>query len=242
MTILEKYTKEELEFLLNESISFRQFLKKIGSSTNGSSAYNSIKKQLDKLNIIIPIYNCKNNFHDKKRLEDDEVFIENSTYSRGHLKERIIKNNLIEYKCNKCRNKGKWINRELVLQLDHINGINNDNRLENLQFLCPNCHSQTETFAGKSLNKIKKIEKKKYKKNIKIKEIKIKKCLCGEEISLDANNCKKCNNKNQRRVERPSYEILIKEIEELGYNGTGRKYEVSDTAIRKWKKQYEKLI
>ena len=43
-----------------------------------------------------------------------------------------------------------WCDQPLVLQLDHINGVNNDNRIENLCYLCPNCHSQTPTFAGRN--------------------------------------------------------------------------------------------
>ena len=64
----------------------------------------------------------------------------------------VIKNNLINYICaNKlCANPGFWNNKEIVLELDHINGKNMDNRLENLQFLCPNCHSTTLTFSGKN--------------------------------------------------------------------------------------------
>ena len=42
-----------------------------------------------------------------------------------------------------------WNDKKLSLQLDHINGDNSDNRLENLRFLCPNCHTQTETYCSK---------------------------------------------------------------------------------------------
>ena len=249
MTILEKYTKEELELLLKESSSFRQFLIKIGSSSDGSGAYNSIKKQLSKLEIVIPLFESNFYFKSNVRINDEFIFKQNSTYNRSHLKDRIIKNNLIEYKCNKCENNGKWLNNNLVLQLDHINGVNNDNRLENLRFLCPNCHSQTETFAGKKFKKEKipiKVskdialeEKIKEKKVSKRKKTKI--CLCGVKITNSSNLCKNCNNLLQRKNERPEYESLILQIEELGYTGTGRKYGVSDNTIRKWKKQYEKL-
>lgn len=73
-----------------------------------------------------------------------------SNYSRCHLKKRIITQKLIPYKCGVCPIKDIWNDKPLVLVLDHINGIPNDNRLENLRFLCPNCNSQTETFAGKN--------------------------------------------------------------------------------------------
>lgn len=65
-------------------------------------------------------------------------------------------------------------------------------------------------------------------------------CKCGEKMSKNSKTCKKCSSKNQRIVERPSYEQLIKEIEESNYSAVGRKYGVSNNAIRKWKKQYEK--
>jgi len=81
---------------------------------------------------------------------DYEVFVENSDYSRHSLKKRIIKQNLMEYKCQCCGLGDKWNNEIISLQLDHINGINNDNRIENLRFLCPNCHSQQDTYAAKN--------------------------------------------------------------------------------------------
>lgn len=84
-----------------------------------------------------------------KSFNDEDVFIQNSSYSRGNLKKRIIKNNIIAYECSECVNIGIWRDKPLSLHLDHINGIFNDHRRENLRFLCPNCHSQTISYAGK---------------------------------------------------------------------------------------------
>ena len=63
---------------------------------------------------------------------------------------RVIKNNnLINYSCS-CGNTGIWNNKSLTLQLEHKNGNNTDNRIENLEYLCPNCHSQTNTYGSKN--------------------------------------------------------------------------------------------
>jgi len=88
-----------------------------------------------------------------RKFSSDKVFVENSTYARHNLKRRIIEEKLIEYKCVCCGNNGEYNNKPLVLQLDHINGVNNDHRLDNLRFLCPNCHSQQDTYAAKNIVK-----------------------------------------------------------------------------------------
>ena len=59
-----------------------------------------------------------------------------------------------------CYNDGKYNNKPLILQLDHINGINDDNRIENLRFLCPNCHSQEDTYAARNRKNISRKPKK----------------------------------------------------------------------------------
>lgn len=79
---------------------------------------------------------------------DEDVFTENSTYGRHRLKERIIKKSLLEYCCSGCGITDEWNGKPIVLELDHKNGINNDNRLDNLRFMCPNCHSQEPTNSG----------------------------------------------------------------------------------------------
>jgi 5-methylcytosine-specific restriction endonuclease McrA len=78
----------------------------------------------------------------------ENVFCVNSTY-RGknqYLLKRLVREGVKEYKCKIC-GRDEWNNRSLTLHLDHINGDNTDNRVENLRILCPNCHSQTDTYS-----------------------------------------------------------------------------------------------
>ena len=88
-----------------------------------------------------------------RRLTSKVVFCEHSKVVGTSLVRFVRRSNAILYKCVLCGNTGHHHNRILVLQLDHKNGISTDNRKKNLRFLCPNCHSQTDTFAGRSLKK-----------------------------------------------------------------------------------------
>lgn len=99
----------------------------------------------------------------------ENILIQNSKYQNTQsLKRRLINANLMENKCQLCGLGNKWNNKKIVLYVDHINGVHNDNRLENLRVLCPNCHSQTDTFCTKlpKTYPIHKPEKKEYAKLI----------------------------------------------------------------------------
>ena len=85
-----------------------------------------------------------------KKTPDSKVFCEGSSFPRHRLKQRLITEKIVEYKCQMCGLGDMWNGKKISLHIDHINGIANDNRLVNLQFLCPNCHSQTDTYAGKN--------------------------------------------------------------------------------------------
>jgi hypothetical protein len=73
--------------------------------------------------------------------------------NRGHLKRRLIRLGLKQERCEIC-GISEWLGKPLSLALHHINGDGDDNRLENLQLLCPNCHSQTDNFAGRGVARL----------------------------------------------------------------------------------------
>lgn len=109
--------------------------------------------------------------------ELDEILIQNSSYNNNkHLKDRLIQANLLGNTCSEC-GISKWMDKPITLQLDHINGDNKDNRIENLRLICPNCHSQTSTFAGR---------------NKKIKPDKRKCQDCGVEMNKGRSTRKRC--------------------------------------------------
>lgn len=81
-------------------------------------------------------------------IPDTEVFCENSQRATGYVKHVILTKKLLPYRCSVCGVED-WRGSPLVLELDHINGIRNDHRFHNLRLLCPNCHSQTDTWRGR---------------------------------------------------------------------------------------------
>lgn len=92
-------------------------------------------------------------------IDKDLIFIKNSKANPFYLRKYVLMANLFEYKCKGC-GINKWQGKELVLELDHINGCRTDNRPENLRWLCPNCHSQTPNFRGRNKASREKINEK----------------------------------------------------------------------------------
>ena len=145
---------EEFKTIIKNSQSYSDCLRALDLNTKGGSSTDVLKKRIRELNCSVEHFKGKSISSTKYKLE--EILIKDSTYANiSRLKERLIKANLLEHKCHKC-GITEWQNEPIALQLDHINGISNDHRLENLRLLCPNCHSQTDTYAGKNKNKNKK--------------------------------------------------------------------------------------
>ena len=87
----------------------------------------------------------------KLQIPLDEVLVENSTYNRFNLKRRLVESGLLESRCELCGQDEHWNGRLMSLVLDHINGVSNDNRLENLRMVCANCAATLDTHCGRNL-------------------------------------------------------------------------------------------
>jgi len=149
--------------------------------------------------------------------------------SRNHLKMRLLKENVLEEVCSECGIRSIWNGKPLVLQLEHINGKSTDNRLENLCLLCPNCHSQTMTFAGRNCKKTPATY-----------------CVdCKSKINTGSQRCRICSgrvNSDKSRLQnkvRPSCEELKLLLWEKPTVQIATDFGVSDKAVEKWAKAYE---
>jgi Zn finger protein HypA/HybF involved in hydrogenase expression len=205
----------ELDFInaVMSSTSIRQTLIKLNISPKGGN-YRSINNYIKKLNLDTSHFlgqaHNKGKNFGPKRPISD--YLSNEHFITSHkLRLRLIAEGYFEHKCQKCNNT-KWENELVPLELHHVDGNHKNNNLSNIQLLCPNCHSLTNNFRNKKPKKDK-INRKNYNINSKT---------------------------HLRKTYRPEYEILIQEVQQYGYCATGRKYNVSDNAIRKWIKHYEK--
>ncbi len=162
--------------------------------------------------------------------------------SQNKLRKRFKQLNIVPYKCNICGLSPIWNNKPLVLTLDHINGKNKDNCLKNLQWVCPNCDRQLDTYGYKNKKNLEKfiiLHNGNYehfssqnKKNYCID--------CGKEISLQATRCEVCYQKGKRKVNRPDKDNLFLLIKTYkgNFSKIGKIFNVTDNAIRKWCKSY----
>lgn len=165
------------------------------------------------------------------------ILVEHSTYHRNHLKRRLYDEGLKTRVCELCGQGEEWKGRSMALILDHINGVPTDNRLDNLQVVCPNCAATLDTHCGR--------------KNRRDREP--RSCLlCGQRFIPKYTSHRYCSpacgrhskgprepRPERRKVERPSHAQLTADAGSMSFLAIGRKYGVSDNAVRKWLRWYE---
>jgi hypothetical protein len=166
-----------------------------------------------------------------------DALVEGSTYPRGLLKERLFAAGLKARTCELCGQGELWHGRRMALILDHVNGVHDDNRLDNLRILCANCNATLDTHCGR---------------NGRLPPSELECPGCGRSFLPRRARQRYCSRAcgqrapgvrvpqpARRRAVRPPYDELLRDIDALGYVGAGRKYGVSDNAIRKWRRAYE---
>lgn len=223
-SIIWKIDRNSLQRICNESVSKVDVLKKLNLNPyNGNHRTLNLRIEADKIDISLLNSNSKkwrSEFNKRnmsnQTMDDLKIFCVNSKVCQSSIKRRLYKTSYIERKCAVCENTGIWNDKALSLQLNHINGINNDNRIENLEWLCPNCHSQTETYCGR---------------NVKKQHICKK---CNNQFSGYGKICKEC----YRQSHSKKFYITKEELERLigdkiPFTKIGKMFGVSDNAIRK---------
>lgn len=213
--------KELLESLVKECSSLTEILRKLGKSVSGASI-NILKRTLDEYGIqyfFMPIKTVL----EKKPIE--EILQRDTPFSSKDLKQRLVSEGLKADVCEACGLTPVWNNKPITLQLHHKNGDHYDNRLDNLQILCPNCHSQTGNFKSKKPAKI---------------------CIdCGKKISSTSTRCVSCarkyivaKNLDRHHTLYPNKEELLTLITTKSFAEIGRMYGVSDNTVRKWCRKF----
>lgn len=209
----------------------------------GGGNYRSIKKLLTELNPDTSHWIQTKTGPKGKRKTLEELLVKDSDYRfSSALKSRLLTEGILEYRCYTC-GINKWLDQDITLQIDHINGDHLDHRIDNLRLLCPNCHSQTPTHKSKN-KKGKKKKKYKMSKSLKAaveasekkKKYKKNNCkVCGKGITNEASKCKSCYGKEREKtkIEWPPTEELFIKVRETSYVQVAKELGVSDNAVRK---------
>jgi hypothetical protein len=223
-----RFDMETIVNIIKSSKNRRDVLNKLNWDMK-TCGYRKLNRYIKKNNIDISHFETRSQQYERtkdliflnKKKSLDKILVSNSTYlNTSSLKKRLYKEGLKQPICEECGQDENWRDKHISMVLDHINGVYDDNRFENLRIVCPNCNAALPTHCGRNS-----------KRNGKIKILKT-----NEEKKIN----KKFQSINARTTKRPSIEQLNSDINLLGYVGTGKKYGVSDSAIRKWIKFYEK--
>ena len=188
-SLITQCSDEEFINIIKSSFTYKEALEKLGYNHSGG-AYITLRKRIKSLNIST----------------------EHMTPTRRYgssIRRRVLQDKLVTYKCAICGNTGTWRGKPLTLTLDHINGNHYDNRIENLQFVCPNCDSQQSTFGAR--NKMKYTIDQQYapvqKREPKLPQVTLK----------------------------VTKEQFLKELKTFtSFTELGKRFSVSDNAVRKW--------
>lgn len=223
-------SKEEMTEIVKKSHNIKECLEKMGCPS-GHGNYPTFYRYKRLYDLDTSHFTKKEIKNTKNRGEyrpiadykdENPVLIKGSIFLR-----KLVKEGYKEYCCEKC-GITEWNGEHISLQLHHKDGNHYNWDVDNLMVLCPNCHSQTDNYCGKSMRN-------KNKKKYFCSE-------CGKETSKKTKTglCAECMAKLQRKVERPSKEELKEILKSVNGNflELSRRFGVSDVAIRKWCRKY----
>lgn len=234
--LMLRYPREEAEAAVAASNSYAEVLRRLGLRAAGGN-HAPLRRYVDQI-WRIPTHHFGTRPRVaivNERVPLQAILVKDSTFSRRSLKQRLYSEGLKERSCEFCGQTELWYGCRMSLILDHINGIHDDNRLENLRILCPNCAATLDTHCGR---------KKRFEDRLcegcgqAFHPRSRTQCFCSRACGCRHNRRRRGPQPHWRKVPRPPLEQLLEEVESLGFLGTGRLHGVSDQAIRKWIRAY----
>jgi hypothetical protein len=207
---MPRYNNQALEEAVKTSKTIKEALIKLDLHAAGGS-YRQFKHYCQKWGVdyshfLTASERAKEHLSRRTKISMEQILIENSTYSRTHLKRRLYKEGYKKRECELCGQGEEWRGKKMSLILDHINGVHNDNRLENLRIVCPNCNATLPTHCGKHRRKVKK------------------------QTNPD---WRRAPRPYAEKIDWPDNQTLRQMVEDSNYSAVGRKLGVSDNAVRK---------
>lgn len=222
MTRKTKYSKEELVAALDGAKSIRDVISNLGLNIN-SGNYRAVKGYYLRRDLNLPEFDYSSAGDSLKsfnRIPDDKWFVYGTMRGGQSSRKRLVASGLKD-ECQICGLGATWNDRPIVLQVDHIDGDRFNNVVGNLRILCPNCHSQTETYSNNGRSK-----RNKY-------------CQCGLKISRQSESCRSCASKknktggSQLKFNFPPIPDLLKMLAASSYTSVAKVIGCSDNTIRK---------
>jgi ferredoxin len=234
------YTEHDARRAVASSLSYAETLRKLGLCATGGN-WRTLRMWTERWSICTDHFdpNAGNAAAARQRARPlDEILVRDSTYPRGSLKRRLWAAGLKPRECELCGQGELWRGLPLGLILDHVNGVRDDHRLENLQIVCPNCAATLDTHCGRKNRRDP--ERTCARCGAQFRPNRPQQRYCSQACGTRAPRARGVPNVAIRRAERPPYEQLLREIAASSWSAVGRSYGVSDNAIRKWVRRYER--